>query len=134
MEMPSPRVDLGVALRGLATSAIDVSDGLLGDLGHVLRRSKVGATLDVDAVPRSAALQTQPLDMQRECTLAGGDDYELVFTAAPARADAVVEAGRSTRTPVTRIGRIEAAGGLRLVDRSGRQVSNTYVAFDHFRS
>src|SRR5258706_8085951 len=81
MELPEPRVALGIALRGVATSAIDVSDGLLGDLSHILRRSQVGATLDVDAAPRSAVLAAQTLAIQRVCTLAGGDDYELVFTA-----------------------------------------------------
>ena len=72
-------------MRGLATSAIDVSDGLLGDLGHILRRSGVAARIEVDAVPRSAVLAAQPAALQRECTLAGGDDYELVFTARPRR-------------------------------------------------
>src|SRR5690606_17196482 len=86
MEQPQPRVALGMALRGVATSAVDVSDGLLGDLGHILRRSNVGATVEADAVPRSDVLATQPLALQRLCTLSGGDDYELVFTAPPGRA------------------------------------------------
>ena len=85
------------ALRGVATSAIDVSDGLLGDLGHILRRSGVGATVDVDALPRSAVLAAQPLALQRECLLAGGDDYELVFTAPASRRDAVAAAPRARR-------------------------------------
>ena len=99
---------LGVALRGVATSAIDVSDGLLGDLGHILRRSGVAARIEVDAVPRSAVLAAQPAALQRECTLAGGDDYELVFTRPPAAADRVRAAARAAGTAVTRIGRIEA--------------------------
>ncbi|MBW8828286.1 MAG: thiamine-phosphate kinase [Burkholderiales bacterium] len=134
MELPQPRVALGVALRGIATSAIDVSDGLLGDLSHILRRSKVGATLDVDAMPRSKVLAAQAMAMQRTCTLAGGDDYELVFTAAPERADAVHQAAARSRVQVTRIGRIDAAPGLRLVDTSGAAVDNTFGSFDHFRS
>jgi thiamine-monophosphate kinase len=135
MEQPAPRVALGVALRGIATSAIDVSDGLIGDLGHVLRRSGVGAEVDVDALPRSSTMMTMPRELQRMCTLSGGDDYELVFTAPRARADAVAQAGRNAGTPVTRIGRITAAGtGLQLVDAGGRVVADAYGGFDHFKA
>ena len=134
MEQPQPRVALGLALRGLASSAIDVSDGLLGDLAHVLDRSAVGACIEIDAVPRSAALREQPSALQRTCTLAGGDDYELVFTAAPAQAAAVQAAAREVGVTVTRIGRIEAARGLRLADSDGQAVPHTFGAFDHFRA
>ena len=134
MELPQPRVALGIALRGIATSAIDVSDGLLGDLGHILRRSAVAATVDVDALPRSAVLGAQPLAQQRVCTLAGGDDYELVFSASRADANAVVDAAARAATPVTRIGCIEAGSGVRLVDAGGRPIENKYASFDHFRS
>jgi thiamine-monophosphate kinase len=134
MELPTPRTALGVRLRGLATSAIDVSDGLTGDLGHVLQRSGVAAAVDVDALPRSAALAAQPVDLQRECLLAGGDDYELVFTALPSRRDAVAAAGASAGTTVTRIGRIEAGAGVRLVDRVGEAVTSRFGSFDHFRA
>jgi len=134
MELPQPRVALGLALRGIASSAIDVSDGLLGDLGHLLQRSGVGATLDVDAVPRSAVLAAQPQAMQRLCTLSGGDDYELLFTAAPARAPQLRDAAAQTGVPLTRIGRIEAEHGLRLHDAAGTTVANTFVSFDHFRA
>ncbi|MFL6660704.1 MAG: thiamine-phosphate kinase [Rhizobacter sp.] len=133
MELPQPRIALGLALRGVATSAIDVSDGLLGDLGHILRRSGVGATVEVDQVPCSDTLAGQPLALRRLCTLAGGDDYELVFTAPPARADAVRGAARAAGVAATRIGRIEAAAGLRLVDAQGREVAETFGSFDHFR-
>lgn len=133
MEQPQPRVALGLALRGIATSAIDVSDGLLGDLGHILRRSAVAAVVDVDAVPRSAVLGAMPLAWQRECTLAGGDDYELVFTAPPAAAERVQAAAREAGVAATRIGRIEAGQGLRLRDREGGEVADTFGSFDHFR-
>jgi thiamine-monophosphate kinase len=132
MERPQPRVALGLALRGLASSAIDVSDGLLGDLGHVLARSGVGARVEVDAVPTHPAVAAQPLERRRECTLAGGDDYELLFTAAPADRERVAAAARTAATPVTRIGRIEAAAGLRLVDGAGRAVERHFAGFDHF--
>jgi len=134
MEQPQPRIALGLALRGVASSAIDVSDGLLGDLAHILRRSGVGALVEVDAVPRSACLREQPIAVQRLCTLSGGDDYELVFTAAPAQAAAVQAAAREVGVTVTRIGRIEAARGLRLADSDGQAVPHTFGAFDHFRA
>jgi thiamine-monophosphate kinase len=134
MEQPQPRVALGMALRGVAHSAIDISDGLLGDLGHVLRRSGVGAVLDVDALPHSAALATQPLALRRQFTLAGGDDYELLFTAPPGRADAVRAAATQAQLAVTRVGRIEAEAGMRLRDAQGRTVTQAYRSFDHFRT
>lgn len=126
MECPTPRVALGQALRGVATAAIDVSDGLIGDLGHILAASHVGARLDADALPRSAVLAAQPPALQRLCTLAGGDDYELVFTA-PAGA-ALPDVG----VALTRIGVIEAAPGLRVVDAQGEAVEHGLRSFDHF--
>lgn len=133
MELPQPRVALGVALRGIASAAIDVSDGLLGDLGHVLRRSGVGARVDVDALPRSADLAAQPLELQRLCTLAGGDDYELLFTA-PVEAQArVLDAARTAGVAASCIGRIEAEAGLRLADAEGRAVDHRWSSFDHFK-
>jgi len=134
MERPQPRVALGLALRGVASSAIDVSDGLLGDLGHVLRRSRVGAEIEVDAVPRARELAAQPLAVQRECTLAGGDDYELLFTAPSERAAAVMQAAASAGVGVTRIGRITADPGLRLTDAAGAPLAQAFAGFDHFRA
>ena len=134
MELPTPRVTLGQALRGVASSAIDISDGLLGDLGHILARSRVGARVEVDAVPRSAVLRGQSLAWQRECTLAGGDDYELLFTAPASQAAAVQAAAAQSAVAATRIGRIEAEPGLRLVDANGQPVENRFAAFDHFRT
>jgi thiamine-monophosphate kinase len=133
MECPQPRVALGQALRGVASSAIDVSDGLLGDLAHVLQRSGVSALVDADAVPRSEALRTQTLAWQRECTLAGGDDYELLFTAAPQRAEQVQLAASQSGVAATRIGRIEAGSGVRLVDGRGRAIDQRFASFDHFK-
>ena len=134
MELPQPRVALGQALRGIATSAIDISDGLIGDLVHVLARSKVGCTLEVDALPRSTIMSVQRLALQRLCTLSGGDDYELLFTA-PASARAAIEAAaRAADTPVARIGRIEEQAGLRLVDADGNALPATFDSFDHFKT
>ncbi|MBK6469493.1 MAG: thiamine-phosphate kinase [Betaproteobacteria bacterium] len=132
MERPQPRVALGRALRGLATSAIDLSDGLLGDLGHVLRRSGVGATVNVDALPRGAVLATMPQPLQHECLLAGGDDYELLFSA-PAQAHAAVQAaGVAAGVAVHCCGQLDAQRGLRVVDGDGRPVATPWHAFDHF--
>lgn len=132
MELPQPRVALGLALRGVASSAIDLSDGLAGDLRHLLQRSAVGAAVDVDALPRSALLAAQPLALQRECLLSGGDDYELLFTAPPGRHAAVRAAARSAGVPVACCGRIEAMPGLRMVDGQGCPVEGNWQGFDHF--
>lgn len=134
MELPEPRVDLGLALRGVASSAIDVSDGLAGDLAHVLRRSGVGAVIDVDALPRSALLAACQAPLQRECLLSGGDDYELVFTASAGRRADVIAAGAAAGVPVTRIGVVTSGSGLRFVDGDGRTQPDEIASFDHFRS
>jgi thiamine-monophosphate kinase len=134
MELPEPRVALGQRLRGVASSAIDVSDGLLGDLGHVLHRSAVGARLDVDALPRSAQLAALPPAVQRECLLHGGDDYELLFTAAPARHDEVRAAARDAGVPVSCIGHIEPGHELVVTDGCGRALTVERGGFDHFKA
>lgn len=134
MDRPEPRIALGLALRGVAHAALDVSDGLLADLGHILHASAVGATLDADACPASAAISTQPTARRRLCQLAGGDDYELLFTAPPAARGAVEAAAERAATPATRIGRIEAEPGLRLIDAQGQVLDNAYAGFDHFRT
>ncbi|HKX43497.1 MAG TPA: thiamine-phosphate kinase, partial [Burkholderiaceae bacterium] len=94
----------------------------------------VGATLAVDALPRGAVLRTLPMALQREFTLAGGDDYELLFSAPPDRVDAVAAAARTAGVGVTRVGRIESEPGLRLVDANGAALANRYGSFDHFKS
>ena len=132
MEQPQPRVALGMALRGVATSAIDLSDGLLGDLGHVLRRSNVGAAVNVDTLPRSVVLAAMPQALQHEYLLAGGDDYELLFTAPAHAHDAVLAAAASAGVAVSRCGSIEAAAGLRVADARGRKLATPWRGFDHF--
>jgi thiamine-monophosphate kinase len=132
MHQPTPRVALGMALRGIAHAALDISDGLAGDLGHILNRSQVGASLFVDRLPAGEVLQQQGIDLRRRFTLAGGDDYELCFTAPRAQRDAVLAAGAQSGTPVTRIGFIETAPGLRLLDRHLQEVRLSLASFDHF--
>ena len=133
MEQPQPRVALGLGLRGVASAAIDLSDGLMGDLGHVLRRSGVGAVLQVDALPISPVLARQPRARQLQCALAGGDDYELLFTAPPEAESRVRAAAAEADVAVTCIGRIEASPGLRLVDAQGVALPLALQAFDHFK-
>ena len=140
MEQPTPRVALGLALRGVATAAADISDGLVGDLGHILKASGTGACIDTSiAINLIAARGHLTLEVGQsdaefalECVLAGGDDYELVFTAPPAARNRVKAAAVQAQTPVTRIGRIEAEPGLRLVDGSGAPVAGRFTSFDHF--
>lgn len=135
METPSPRVALGQALQGVASAAADVSDGLLGDLSHILRASGVGALVDADAAVGRIALCAEPsldIDTLRLCALSGGDDYELVFTAPAIAREAVERAGRDSATPVARIGRIEAEPGVRIVDADGAALAQRFTSFDHF--
>lgn len=137
METPAPRVALGQALRGIASAAADVSDGLLGDLSHILRASGVGAVVDADAAAGCIAARAHPAfdlgdELQRLCALSGGDDYELVFTAPATAREAVAQAGRASATAVTRIGRIEAAPGVRIVDAARAPVEQRFTSFDHF--
>jgi len=144
MERPTPRVSLGLALSGVASAAADVSDGLLGDLGHILTQSGVGATLDTSvAIHLLAAYAditgsggildpSQSTALALQCVLSGGDDYELVFTAPATRRAAVAAAARQSGVAVTRLGQIEATPGLRLVDAHGNAVPNQFTSFDHF--
>ncbi|MDF3884499.1 thiamine-phosphate kinase [Cupriavidus basilensis] len=134
METPTPRVALGIALRGVAHAALDISDGLVGDLGHILARSQVGALLNVDALPRSEVMAGQPEARQLECTLAGGDDYELCFTAPAGARDAVAAIGARLGLPLTRVGAITPEPGLRLVNDDGNPSAYSGSSFDHFAS
>ena len=131
--LPMPQVELGIALRGIAHSAIDISDGLLGDLGHILERSNMGATLEFAALPTLPVVQAYLHEaVARNCVLAGGDDYELCFTAPPSRRDAVLAAATDADVAVTRIGRIQAEPGLTVLDADGRALTLDQTGYDHF--
>ena len=133
LQQPQPRVELGLELRrrGLANAAIDISDGLLADLAHILDRSAVGAEILVSALPQLPA--GVALELARNCQLSGGDDYELVFSAPPGARSAIGELADQLALPLTRCGRIvEAAGGLRLLDADGRPLASEQRGFDHF--
>ena len=131
--LPTPRVELGLALRGVATSAIDISDGLLGDLGHVLERSQAGAVLDFAALPTLPAVRAYLHEaVARDCVLAGGDDYELCFTAPAEKHDAVLAAAATAGVAVTPIGRITAEAGLAVVGPDGAPLTIEHTGYDHF--
>jgi thiamine-monophosphate kinase len=132
LHRPTPRCALGMALRGIAHAAIDVSDGLLGDLGHVLSRSQLGAEIDAASLPAGPALSQQPADKQTDYMLNGGDDYELCFTAPPEQRDAVLLAAASANTPITRIGRLKLGAGIQILDAAGKSLPFTSQSFDHF--
>ena len=138
MEQPQPRVSLGLALRGIANACIDISDGLVGDLGHIMKASGVGAVLTTgwvaDSAAISPALQSLPMSRRLDMARAGGADYELLFTAAPNQAPAVQEAANDCDVPVTCIGRISAGQGLQVMDIHGVPISRRFVSFDHFSS
>ena len=131
--LPQPRVGLGTALRGIAHSAIDISDGLLADLGHILQASQLGATLEFARLPIAAVTQNYLADpIARECVLAGGDDYELCFTAPMSHHDAVLAAGEKAGVAVTHIGHITAQAGLTVLDAQGKPLAITKTGYDHF--
>jgi thiamine-monophosphate kinase len=136
LDLPEPRVSLGTRLRSVATAAIDLSDGLTGDLGHVLAQSGVGATLDLALIPRSPALAALLGDDRRDlglsCLLAGGDDYELCFTVAPWAAAVVAAIARDLGIPLARVGAVTAGAGLVVRDEQGVPLVELPRSFEHF--
>lgn len=140
LERPTPRVTLGRGLRNVANACADVSDGLAGDLGHILKASNVGACLDAESILDMLSLRdlmaktSDPFDAEKWLSMAltGGDDYELVFTAPPANRAAVQTAAQLASTAVVRVGRIEPEPGLRMTGADGQPRSFAARAFDHF--
>jgi len=126
---PEPRVALGERLRGLAGAAIDVSDGFAQDLGHILERSGVGAVVRYADLPK---FRIADAALEQRCVLAGGDDYELLFTAPPAARAAIEALAAPLGLPLSRVGSIQAgAPRLQLLDAQGRAM-RTPPGFDHF--
>jgi thiamine-monophosphate kinase len=130
---PEPRIELGERLRGIGHAAIDISDGLVGDLGHIAERSRLGATVHYEAVPRArafAALRDSALE--RDCVLSGGEDYELAFTAPPAQRAEIEALGAELVLPLTRIGAmVSGPAKVEVLDAQGRPLAYR-PAFDHF--
>jgi hypothetical protein len=132
LERPQPRVALGLALRGVASAAMDLSDGLAGDLPHLLTASGCGATVALNALPLSPQLRALPPKQAQALAASGGDDYELLFCAPSAARNALAELAQTLTLPLTRIGQTEAQSGLRLLDESGNDHAARLRGFDHF--
>lgn len=130
---PEPRIALGQNLRGIASAAQDVSDGLLADLAHIARASKVQITVEIAAIPLAGVLMAlrSSTDVFR-LALTAGDDYELVFTAPPSKKKAVATAARKAGVQVTRIGKVSKGEGVQVLDLSGTSVSFTGTGYQHF--
>lgn len=132
LEWPEPRIALGQALAGVARAALDISDGLLQDLGHILKASGLGADLQYDALPIDATLQGLPADVVAHAVLAGGDVYELCFTACPSRRDAILAIGQTCAVPVTRVGVLRPGSGISLSEAGAPRALPRVRGFDHF--
>lgn len=136
LSRPAPRVALGERLRGLATAAIDLSDGLVGDLGHIAKASHVRATIELAAVPRSPAVDRRLAGAERalalECLVAGGDDYELCFTVPAGAAAKLQSISADVGVALTRVGAIASGSDLVLLDEQSNPLETAPRAFDHF--
>jgi len=141
MHKPTPRIQLGMELRGIATAALDISDGLLGDLKHILIQSKVDAEIFLNRLPKSVTLIHQSEAIQNEFAACGGDDYEICFTAAPDQRNIIYDISKKLHLPLTQIGTIKPMQSskpkIKLLDQNGKALSDSKVApllksFDHF--
>jgi thiamine-monophosphate kinase len=135
LHRPAPRIALGQTLLGAATAAIDISDGLVADLGHICERSKLSAVLERDRLPLAPSLMSARADLRDECALSGGDDYELCFTASFAARAEIEIAGAKCGVTVTRIGVMQIPDLnqlVKVIDESGQDVSPIKSGFDHF--
>jgi thiamine-monophosphate kinase len=142
MHQPTPRVDLGVQLRGIATAALDISDGLLGDLKHILNQSEVDAQIWIDQLPRSAILLKQDPLIQNQFAACGGDDYEICFTANSRERDVIEKISNTLNLSLTRIGQITAiknsAANMEILTSDGKPLCEDdsvalMKSFDHFK-
>jgi thiamine-monophosphate kinase len=130
LHRPEPRVALGQALRGIASACIDVSDGLAGDLGHILERSRVGARVEYEQIPKPNVFEKFG-KLERQCVLSGGDDYELLFTAPRAARTKIASLSKRLRIRLSRIGSITRGRKLLVLDGAGRPMK-IGGGFDHF--
>ena len=141
MHQPTPRVQLGIALRGIANSALDVSDGLLGDLRHILKQSGKDAEILLDRIPKSTTLRKQSQTIQNQYAASGGDDYELCFTAPISKRNAIAKISTDLNLPLTQIGSIKSMQHsipeMYIVDSNGKELNAQEAdlllkSFDHF--
>jgi thiamine-monophosphate kinase len=134
LHRPVPRVALGIELRGIARSAIDISDGLLADLGHILERSHKGAEIHYAKLPVSAHLRPYMAQaLGQGCVLAGGDDYELCFTAPVARHADIEKVSTQLALPLACIGKIVTGGGCKVYAADGSEMKVEETGYDHFK-
>lgn len=144
LHTPIPRVELGIALRGIASAALDLSDGLLGDLNHILAASKVNATVWLESLPLSNVLKQQSVPIRWQCAATGGDDYELCFTANPKHRSLLEQISNDLGISLTRIGQIvehkaNVPRNINLLDQDGKalgvELTNSLLqSFDHFKA
>jgi thiamine-monophosphate kinase len=141
MHQPTPRIDLGIALRGIANSALDISDGLLGDLRHILKQSNKDAEIYLERIPKSATLHKQSRTIQNQYAANGGDDYELCFTAASSTRDAITKISGDLNLSLTQIGSVKSmqhsAPEIHIIDNDGKELNSQQAglllkSFDHF--
>lgn len=132
LQRPQARVELGLALRNVAHSAIDISDGLLADLGHILKLSKVGATLDWQAIPKLSTEKMMDVSTLQEATLGGGDDYELCFTAPESAHEQIIEIGKQLNIQLSCIGVTQQEHGLHVFD-GDQPLEIKKAGYDHFK-
>jgi thiamine-monophosphate kinase len=141
MHQPTPRVNLGLALREVANSALDISDGLLGDLRHILKQSNKDAEIFLDQIPKSSTLLKQSQIIQNQYAASGGDDYELCFTAPSSKRDVIAKISSDLNLPLTQIGSIKSmqhsAPEMHIIDKDGKELNSQQAglllkSFDHF--
>ena len=133
LERPQPRLALGQALLGIAHAAIDLSDGLVADLGHIAQRSGLRATIRWNDIPKHAALEAETLEMQQQCVLTGGDDYELCFSVPASCRQVVVDLAARLALPLSCIGSLAVgAPAVDVIDGAGRVIDVPRSGFDHF--
>ncbi|MCP4409991.1 MAG: thiamine-phosphate kinase [Gammaproteobacteria bacterium] len=133
LNRPSPRLDAGRMLLNIASAAIDISDGLAADLSHILNASAVGARLQLTSIPRSKIfVEACAYRPEWRMVVAGGDDYELLFTVPQSKIPRLIQAGESLGCGITRIGQIERQPGLRIDDTDGREVVLASAGYQHF--
>lgn len=135
LNMPQPRVTLGLALRGIATSCLDISDGILGDLQHILKASQVGAVVKLNALPTSKLIADQLSQSAiQNCLLAGGDDYELCFTAPKNKSGEIEALSQTLNLPLTKIGHITDEPKLQVLDADQQALVLNQLGYNHFQS
>lgn len=132
LEMPLPPWQFALSLAGVAHAALDISDGLAQDLGHILLASRCGATLDYASLPLDPCLAGLDLALQQQAALAGGDVYQLCFTASPQQAQTIIQLADQAGILATRVGRITPDTGLRILDGQGQPIQLALIGYDHF--